>query len=312
MDALENLKRDSLTQGGQKVQRNSGSQEEMDALPMTVKRSICLIEAGRALLGHLTPDFDDVQRVSVFPSNRVEGHTSFVPQESHLESGVLTRGYLESQLVVAFAGRCAEKLVLGDEYVTGSSAHHLHDAQLIARQMVMRYGYSEKIGPVSLMSGAEAVYLKSEKAEVAVATMSPQSAALVQDEVLAIMQAAEAKAMYGLAKNVDALKEIETRLLDNQVLSRQELIQICAQKGAEPFINAALKGFSITKGGGLVVPARPDDKETGETLVFPGYTFDGSPAKNTTFDDYDYSTFDREKFAKEAMTTDPDVLGSDE
>jgi hypothetical protein len=56
---------------------------------------------GRALLGHLTPDFDDVQRVSVFPSNRVEGHTSFVPQESHLESGVLTRGYLESQLVSA-------------------------------------------------------------------------------------------------------------------------------------------------------------------------------------------------------------------
>lgn len=54
---------------------------------------------GRALLGHLMPDFDDVQRVSVFPSNRVEGHTSFVPQESHLESGVLTRGYLESQLV---------------------------------------------------------------------------------------------------------------------------------------------------------------------------------------------------------------------
>ena len=48
VDALENLKRDSLTQGGQKVQRNSGSQEEMDALPMTVKRSICLIEAVRA------------------------------------------------------------------------------------------------------------------------------------------------------------------------------------------------------------------------------------------------------------------------
>jgi hypothetical protein len=49
VDALENLKRDSLTQGGQKVQRNSGSQEEMDQLPMTVKRSICLIEAVRTL-----------------------------------------------------------------------------------------------------------------------------------------------------------------------------------------------------------------------------------------------------------------------
>jgi len=48
VDALENLKRDSLTRGGQKVQSNSGSQEEMDALPMTVKRSICLIEAVRA------------------------------------------------------------------------------------------------------------------------------------------------------------------------------------------------------------------------------------------------------------------------
>ncbi len=48
VDALENLKRDSLTRGGQKVQTNSGSQEEIDALPMTVKRSICLIEAVRA------------------------------------------------------------------------------------------------------------------------------------------------------------------------------------------------------------------------------------------------------------------------
>ena len=135
----------------------------------------------------------------------------------------------------------------------------------------MRYGYSEKLGPVSLMSGAENVYLKSDNAEIAVATMSPQSAALVQDEVMAIMESAQAKAMYGLAKNIDALKEMETRLLDNHQLSRQDVIQICEQKGATPYYDASLSGFSITKGGALVVPGRPDAVDSDETLVFPGY-----------------------------------------
>jgi ATP-dependent Zn protease len=51
-------------------------------------------------------------------------------------------------MVIAMAGRCAERLLLGEDYVTGSSAGYMKDASLIARQMVMRYGYSEKIGPV--------------------------------------------------------------------------------------------------------------------------------------------------------------------
>ena len=83
---------------GQKVETAGGKSSDAEEIGPLLQTSICLHEAGRALIGHLTPFFDDLQKVTVFPGGRPTGHTSFVPQESHLESGVMTRGYLTSQV----------------------------------------------------------------------------------------------------------------------------------------------------------------------------------------------------------------------
>lgn len=244
-------------------------------LPL-VRRSICIIEAGRALLGHLTPYYDDLQRVTVFPNGRVSGHTLFVPQESQLESGVMTRGYLESQMVIAMAGRCAERLLLGDDYVTGSSAGYMKDANLIARQMVMRYGYSDKLGPVSLMAGGQQVYLHTDRAEVAYAPMAPETSELVLNETLEKIKNAEAKAMYGLSKNIEILKELERVLMDRRSISGADVKALCDKMGAVPYWDTAIGGFTFSQDGKLVVPPTPEDLASVDNAE-PSLTFSGLP-----------------------------------
>ncbi|EFN50481.1 hypothetical protein CHLNCDRAFT_55840, partial [Chlorella variabilis] len=98
-------------------------------------------EAARALIGYITPEFDEIQRVSVCPGGAASGYTYFLPREETLESRVVTRGYMEAKMVVALAGRCAERLVLGEANVSTAGAAHLQAANLIAREMVFRCGF---------------------------------------------------------------------------------------------------------------------------------------------------------------------------
>jgi len=281
--SLEKLKRDAITSGGNKVESTGGgSDQDIEDLDIMIKRSVCATEAGRALIGALTPYYDDLQRVTVFPNGEVSGHTLFVPQESQLESGIVTRGYLESQMVVAMAGRCAEKLLLGEDYVTGSSASYMRDATLVARQMVMRYGYSKKIGPVTLMSGGEQVYLHTDRSEVSVAPMAPETSQLVLNETMDLIRSAEAKAMYGLAQNLEILKALEAQLLDKRSMSGPEVKAMCEKMGAKPYTDATIQGFAFTKDGRLVVPPSKEElaavAESGSGVVFnglPGQGFSG-------------------------------------
>jgi len=257
VDALEKLKRDAISAGGQKVETAGGKSSDAEEIGPLLQTSICLHEAGRALIGYLTPYFDDLQKVTVFPGGRPTGHTSFVPQESHLESGVMTRGYLTSQMVVCLAGRAAEKLILGEDLVSTAATTHLADANLIARQMVMRFGFSERIGPVSLMGGHDEVYLRTDRAQVAVADISPETAEVVLEEVIALIEAAEAKAMYGLKENRELLIALSERLKKEHTLTGAEVEAMCEEHGAKPYWDVSLKGFEWDKEGNLVYPERP-------------------------------------------------------
>eukprot|EP00242_Pyramimonas_sp_CCMP2087_P000821 CAMPEP_0198233314 /NCGR_PEP_ID=MMETSP1445-20131203/116175_1 /TAXON_ID=36898 /ORGANISM="Pyramimonas sp., Strain CCMP2087" /LENGTH=890 /DNA_ID=CAMNT_0043914005 /DNA_START=198 /DNA_END=2870 /DNA_ORIENTATION=+ len=229
VDALERLKRDAISAGGQKVESAGGKNSDVDEIGPLLQTSICLHEAGRALIGHLTPNFDELQKVTVFPGGRPTGHTSFVPQESHLESGVMSQGYLQSQMVVCLAGRVAEKIVLGEEYVSTAATTHLADANLIARQMVMRFGYNKQIGPVSLMGGQDEVYLRTDRASVAMAEVSPDTAEMVLEEVIALIEEAEAKATYCLSKNKDLLVAVMEKLKVDHNMTGKQVAEMCTK-----------------------------------------------------------------------------------
>ncbi|MCY4360370.1 MAG: ATP-dependent zinc metalloprotease FtsH, partial [Cyanobacteria bacterium MAG APA_bin_95] len=114
------------------------------------KRLVAYHEGGHALVGALMPDYDPVQKISIIPRGQAGGLTFFTPSEERLESGLYSRAYLENQMAVALGGRVAEEIVYGDDEVTTGASNDLQQVTRVARQMVTRFGMSDRLGPVAL------------------------------------------------------------------------------------------------------------------------------------------------------------------
>merc|ERR1719263_2472438 len=107
------------------------------------QRLVAYHEAGHALMGLLTPDYDMVTKVTIIPrTNGAGGFTLFTPSEERLESGMYSKKYLESQLVVALGGRIAEEIAFGEDEVTTGASNDLQQVRNIARRMVAQWGFA--------------------------------------------------------------------------------------------------------------------------------------------------------------------------
>lgn len=122
-----------------------GDEGVPDPIPPQLRRAICVYEAGKALLAYITPDHDEIARISICPYNIVTGYTLFVEDEDARADALLTRGDMESAMVVALAGRCAERLVMGESEMTGLGSTDLFQANMIAREMVLSAGMGRKV-----------------------------------------------------------------------------------------------------------------------------------------------------------------------
>jgi cell division protease FtsH len=162
--------------------------------PPAVRRAIAIYEAAKAILGHITPGYDELQRVSACPGGIAVGYTFFLPHEERLETGITTRSYLEASMVVALAGRCAEMLVLGEAGVSTAGAADLMVANAAAREMVYRCGFGRRVGPVALMDDQEVFLNRSQSRRIA--DISTEMAMVAYADVKELMEAAEAKVTF--------------------------------------------------------------------------------------------------------------------
>ncbi|EOD07483.1 ATP-dependent metalloprotease FtsH [Emiliania huxleyi CCMP1516] len=109
------------------------------------QRLVAYHEAGHAIMGALTPDYDQVAKVTILPrSNGAGGFTLFAPSEEQMSSGLYSKRYLKGQLAVALAGRVIEEIVYGEDMVTTGASGDLQQVRNIARRMVTQWGYSMK------------------------------------------------------------------------------------------------------------------------------------------------------------------------
>lgn len=123
------------------------------------KRLIAYHEIGHALVAALTPHADPVDKVTLLPrSGGVGGFTRFFPDEEIIDSGLVTRAYLQARLVMALGGRAAEIVVFGDSEVTQGASGDLQMVTQLAREMVTRFGFSD-LGPVALEGQDQEVFL---------------------------------------------------------------------------------------------------------------------------------------------------------
>jgi cell division protease FtsH len=123
------------------------------------KRLIAYHEIGHALLSSLVPHADKLDKVTLLPrSGGVGGFARTMPDEEILDSGLISKSYLQARLVVVMGGRAAEQVVFGPSEITQGASGDLQMATRISREMVTRYGFSP-LGQVALEGDGHEVFL---------------------------------------------------------------------------------------------------------------------------------------------------------
>jgi cell division protease FtsH len=165
-------------------------------------------ESGHALVGMLTPDADPVRKVSIIPRGMALGVTLSTPDSDRV---TYSREELEAKIRVALGGRVAEEVVY--EKITTGAESDLEQLTQIARQMVGRWGMSEKIGPIVVLSGDGQGPVFPGSSET-----SPHAQALIEDEVHRIVEDAHADVTQLLTEHRDQLDNLAHALLEAETL----------------------------------------------------------------------------------------------
>ena len=190
------------------------------------KTLVAYHEAGHALVGALMPDYDPVQKISIIPRGNAGGLTWFTPSEDRMESGLYSRSYLQNQMAVALGGRIAEEIIFGEEEVTTGASNDLQQVARVARQMVMRFGMSEKLGPVALGRQQGNMFLGRDIASER--DFSEETAAIIDDEVSQLVAEAYPRAKDVLIVNRLVLDKIAAMLVDKETVDSEELQDLLA------------------------------------------------------------------------------------
>ena len=188
------------------------------------KRLVAYHEAGHALVGALMPDYDPVQKISIIPRGNAGGLTFFTPSEERMESGLYSRAYLQNQMAVALGGRVAEEIVYGEDEVTTGASNDLQQVARVARQMVTRFGMSDRLGPVALGRSQGGMFLGRDIA--AERDFSEDTAAAIDEEVSDLVAVAYKRATSVLSDNRSVLDELAEMLVEKETVDAEELQEL--------------------------------------------------------------------------------------
>ncbi|MCP9793247.1 ATP-dependent zinc metalloprotease FtsH3 [Vulcanococcus limneticus] len=188
------------------------------------KRLVAYHEAGHALVGALMPDYDPVQKISIIPRGNAGGLTFFTPSEERMESGLYSRAYLQNQMAVALGGRVAEEIVYGEDEVTTGASNDLQQVARVARQMVTRFGMSDRLGPVALGRSQGGMFLGRDIA--AERDFSEDTAAAIDEEVSQLVAEAYRRATAVLSDNRPVLDELAELLVEKETVDAEELQEL--------------------------------------------------------------------------------------
>ena len=220
--ARRNLTEISMDEVNDAIDRVLAGPEKKDRV-MSEKRKtlVAYHEAGHALVGALMPDYDPVQKISIIPRGRAGGLTWFTPSEDRMDSGLYSRAYLQNQMAVALGGRIAEEIIFGEEEVTTGASNDLQQVARVARQMVTRFGMSDRLGPVALGRQQGNMFLGRDIA--AERDFSEETAAAIDDEVRNLVEQAYRRAKSVLSENKSVLDQLAQMLIDRETVDAEEL-----------------------------------------------------------------------------------------
>ena len=191
------------------------------------KRLTAYHEAGHAIVGLTVPDHDPVYKVSIIPRGRAHGVTMFLPEEDRYSHS--TRR-LESQIASLFGGRIAEEIIFGPEAVTTGASNDIERATDLARNMVTKWGLSERLGPLTYSEEDGEIFLGRSVTQHK--QMSDGTAHAIDEEIRSIIDTNYQRAEGILQEKMDKLHLMSEALMKYETIDEGQIRDI--MEGREP------------------------------------------------------------------------------
>ena len=204
-----------------------GSARKSMVMSEEEKRLTAYHESGHAIIGRTVPDHDPVHKVTIIPRGRALGVTMFLPEDDRYSN---TRQRLESQICTMYGGRLAEEIIFGPDKVTTGAQNDIERATELARNMVTRWGLSDKLGPLAYAEEAGEVFLGHSVTQHK--TLSDQTAQSIDEEVRRIVDRNYQRAHKILLDNLNKLHGMAEALLRYETIDGDQISDIMA--GNEP------------------------------------------------------------------------------
>jgi cell division protease FtsH len=193
------------------------------------KKVTAFHEAGHALLGMLLPNADPVHKMTIIPRGLSLGLTQSLPET---DKHNLTKDYVIDQVTLLMGGRVAEEMKFGSGGITTGAQNDIERATGMARRMVCEWGMSEALGPLQYGQKEEPIFIGKEIARHK--DYSEQTSQLIDNEIKRIVNDAFEHAKKLLSTNKTTLDKLAQRLLQKEVLDREEIEDIVGIRKGPP------------------------------------------------------------------------------
>jgi cell division protease FtsH len=186
-------------------------------------------EAGHAIVGYLVPEHDPVYKVTIIPRGRALGVTMYLPEEDRYS---MSRQRLESSISSLFGGRIAEEMINGTGGVTTGASNDIERATEIARNMVTKWGLSDRLGPLTYSEDDGEVFLGRSVTQHKM--VSDDTAHAIDEEVRRIIDSNYERAQKLLEDNVDKLHAMAKALIKYETIGEKQIKDIMAGRECRP------------------------------------------------------------------------------
>ncbi|WP_343126717.1 ATP-dependent zinc metalloprotease FtsH [Buchnera aphidicola] len=215
MDEFEKAK-DKITMG---IERRSLVMTDLQ------KESTAYHEAGHVIIGQLVPEHDAVHKVTIIPRGRALGVTLFLPERDILS---YSRQKLESKISTLYGGRLAEEIIYGSKNISTGSSNDIKMATDLARNMVTKWGFSNRLGPLLYHKENNEIFLG--KSVTKFNNLSNETTHIIDEEIKLLIDINYQRARKILEKNLDILHAMKNALLKYETIDSKQIQELMLRK----------------------------------------------------------------------------------
>jgi cell division protease FtsH len=206
-----------------------GTERRSMVMSEAEKRMTAYHEAGHAIVGMTVPEHDPVYKVTIIPRGRALGVTQFLPEQDRYS---FSKRRIESAITTLFGGRIAEELIFGPESVTTGASNDIERATELARNMVTKWGLSDKLGPLTYSEESGEVFLGRSVTQHK--QVSDVTAHAIDEEIRRVIEGNFQRARQILTSSLEKLHTMADALMKYETIDEEQLKDIMAGRTPKP------------------------------------------------------------------------------